>query len=602
MDSNRNSISSDDEGEEEEQQKLLENKQIQHKDNQKQCMPKKSLGHNTYKFYYNNSNGQRQEITFNSDFDSGNLTKVEKINNNYFIMSTGDDNLLTEEYVSTQKYWFFFSVTGIQVIQTVKFQIKKVNSLWATVKSADLYRPVYKVKNQSWKRIENPVVFSKDEYIDVSFDFTFKEEGPIYFAFSYPYTYTECLEYSNQLYQKFKDDTIFYFHKEVLTLSYQKRFLELITISSHEGKQDQLEDKIDPQLFPQVPEQTCKRAHKFRNNKPIIFISGRVHPSESPSSFALKGVLDFLTDKNDARAMFLRKYFVFKIIPMLNPDGVYNGHYRMDTFGQNLNRFYKNPDSEKQSSCYAVRKIAEYWSKDKRLYFYCDFHAHSGKKGCFFYGNALDDFVLQVESLLFAKILSLNCINFEYDDCNFSKKQMTSKDRNEAQTKDGSSRVNLYKIGNLIHSYTLECGFHMSNIIQELASPSQTNKKFTEKNKQYGFVEDEYENVHGEVYRNGAPFYNPQIFQNIGKNILITILDMHQKNPYSRIPNSQYKDIDKIRKEIACQAAKLERFQKKEQKLSLKCKKISTYIHDQHYINFVKSKTMRLPDLNVQQK
>lgn len=31
--------------------------------------------------------------------------------------------------------------------------------------------------------------------------------------------------------------------------------------------------------------------------------------------------------------MLIRKYFVVKLVPMLNPDGVYNGHYRMDTFG-----------------------------------------------------------------------------------------------------------------------------------------------------------------------------------------------------------------------------------------------------------------------------
>lgn len=43
------------------------------------------------------------------------------------------------------------------------------------------------------------------------------------------------------------------------------------------------------------------------------------------------------------------------IIPMLNPDGVFLGHYRMDGLGQNLNRYYDNPDPSKTPSCYGIR-------------------------------------------------------------------------------------------------------------------------------------------------------------------------------------------------------------------------------------------------------
>ena len=42
---------------------------------------------------------------------------------------------------------------------------------------------------------------------------------------------------------------------------------------------------------------------------------------------------------------------------MLNPDGVFLGNNRMDSLGQNLNRFYHLPDLEKQPSCYAIKAL-----------------------------------------------------------------------------------------------------------------------------------------------------------------------------------------------------------------------------------------------------
>lgn len=65
--------------------------------------------------------------------------------------------------------------------------------------------------------------------------------------------------------------------------------------------------------------------------KPVVFVSARVHPGESSSSYAVKGVIDFLMNKDDLRAKLLRKMFVFMIVPMINVDGVFHGHFRMDT-------------------------------------------------------------------------------------------------------------------------------------------------------------------------------------------------------------------------------------------------------------------------------
>jgi murein tripeptide amidase MpaA len=86
----------------------------------------------------------------------------------------------------------------------------------------------------------------------------------------------------------------------------------------------------------------------------------------------------------------LRQNFVFMIIPMLNPDGVYHGYYRLDVHGQNLNRHYRLPDYEKQPANYAVKKLVHHLHSENRLFFYSDLHSHASTKGCFFYGNALN--------------------------------------------------------------------------------------------------------------------------------------------------------------------------------------------------------------------
>ena len=71
--------------------------------------------------------------------------------------------------------------------------------------------------------------------------------------------------------------------------------------------------------------------------KKVIFLSSRVHPGETVGSFKMRGVINFLCSDNP-EAVLLREKFVFKIIPMLNPDGVICGNYRCSLAGCDLNR------------------------------------------------------------------------------------------------------------------------------------------------------------------------------------------------------------------------------------------------------------------------
>ena len=136
--------------------------------------------------------------------------------------------------------------------------------------------------------------------------------------------------------------------------SLEGRPCHILTISSYQGIQAKTEKDFSD-LFPDKG----IRSKKFENKK-FVFISSRVHPGEIPSSHVMNGFLKFITS-DDRRAVILRDLFVFKIIPILNPDGVFRGYYRTDTKGVNLNRFYSSPVLSEHPSIYATRELFLYY-------------------------------------------------------------------------------------------------------------------------------------------------------------------------------------------------------------------------------------------------
>lgn len=140
----------------------------------------------------------------------------------------------------------------------------------------------------------------------------------------------------------------------------------MLTITGANNKLTEKEEMI-PFLFPGGD--ASKRPFKFQNKK-YVYISARVHPGEVAASHMLNGFLGFLLSDptRDFRLKLVLHHFVFVIIPILNPDGVYRGHYRTDTHGHNLNRCYVNPDRQTQPTIYAADKIIESKLKlDRRL-------------------------------------------------------------------------------------------------------------------------------------------------------------------------------------------------------------------------------------------
>ena len=63
-------------------------------------------------------------------------------------------------------------------------------------------------------------------------------------------------------------------------------------------------------------------------DKYAAVLTARVHPGETVGSWNMKGVMEFLTHPRNEKAKDLRRRYVFKLIPMLNADGVIVGNYR----------------------------------------------------------------------------------------------------------------------------------------------------------------------------------------------------------------------------------------------------------------------------------
>lgn len=158
------------------------------------------------------------------------------------------------------------------------------------------------------------------------------ENSTVYFAFCYPYSYSDLMRDLDSLEARFssKEGNI-HFGRELLCHSLDQKRVDLIIVT--------------------------RNGEENRRDKPVVFISARVHPGETPSSFVLKGFLDFILKEDDIRAQKLRENFIFMMVPMLNPDGVFRGHYRTDSRGVNLNRVYLETDPEVHPTISATKRL-----------------------------------------------------------------------------------------------------------------------------------------------------------------------------------------------------------------------------------------------------
>merc|ERR1712137_158374 len=183
---------------------------------------------------------------------------------------------------------------------------------------------------------------------------------------------------------------------------------------------------------------------QLRNRRAVV-ITARVHPGESNASWVMKGMLDYLTGTSlDAR--ILRDNFVFKIIPMLNPDGVIVGNYRCSLAGQDLNRLWGDPSRKLHPTIYFAKNMFRHLLDDREVILYVDIHGHSRKKNVFMYGNSEGN---SLKEKVFPGLICRGSDRFSFDDCCFKIQK----------SKESTARVVAFRELGVSNAFTLEASF-----------------------------------------------------------------------------------------------------------------------------------------------
>ena len=505
------------------------------------------INDNSKEEYDNNINiGQKtfsfkNDVIFTSEFNSGNMKQCTQINDNeYSILIAMDcEGKTLLNTITNYKVWFYFGVKSLKE-KNIYITIENLNNFYKIFKNG--YKIVYNEldagitpiqfqstytegEENNWKRLDaeyNIALDEKTNLLSIKFNYYLPEDRYVLFAFCFPWSYEK-----NEAYLKYISDNYLnkienepnmniYYYDEILTLSKEKRKIHLLTITSKKNIDLTKNEQHISGLFPYK-----NRCNLSIHDKHIIFITARVHPGETPGTLIFNGILKTLINSDNQLNNILLDNFVFKLIPIINVDGVSNGYFRLDQNGFNLNRCYLNPNQKDNPENFAIIKLFYFYSSKYKIRYYFDLHADMNSRGVYTFGNALKLFEDHVENVLFSFIFKINCQHVDFSHCIFTERSMGTKTKNEMAGKEATSRVQFYQRTGLIHTYTVESSYYKGI-----------------------FNKDNMENENASIYMIND-------FEKTGYDLLKSILDYEEILLSDNLLRSEYQTIAKCRKHIA---------------------------------------------------
>ncbi|VDI71369.1 Hypothetical predicted protein [Mytilus galloprovincialis] len=383
-------------------------------------------------------------LVFESRFESGNLRQARRVGQFEYELV-----LKTDLYTNRHTQWYYFRVSN--TVPGVVYKFRIVNLL----KRDSLYnygmRPLQysekeaKLLGRGWMRAGHHISYSRNvmhlhcplltrgiAYYMLEWQMDFPhEEDACYLAHCYPYTFTDLKEDLDSLINA--PDRKECMKREVLCETRAGNSCFLVTVSNFGASKEE------------------------QHKKKFVVITARVHPGETQASWMMKGLLEYITS-SDPVAKELRNRFIFKIVPMLNPDGVIVGNYRCSLAARDLNRNYRHPRKESFPTVWHTKTLIEKILERHEILLYCDLHGHSRKHNVFMYGNNTSEEDVNglgaaksfLNERLFAWLMSQKAPDkFAFKSCKFNIKRC----------KESTGRVVMWRQFKILNSFTLEATF-----------------------------------------------------------------------------------------------------------------------------------------------
>lgn len=251
-------------------------------------------------------------ISVTADFEGGSVGKVEQVSGTHF--RCGVAGQADQDNRNRQASWYYFRIDGAkgkEITITLTNLRGEYNYKPGGLCVRDDTPPVVSADGKTWRHVGERIAMEKDE---ATFRVT-PDSDAFWIAHIEPYPASRLDRFLDEIRGSphLKD--------EVFGKTVEGRDLHLLTIT-------------DPAAESAAP-------------PPTVWLMCRQHAWETGTSFVGEGAIRWLLSEEAAP---LRKTFVFKILPMMDPDGCARGGVRFNRNGYDVNRNWDSADPENPES------------------------------------------------------------------------------------------------------------------------------------------------------------------------------------------------------------------------------------------------------------